>query len=35
MILPTTFIIDSQGNIRYRKTGEVTKQELEDGLAGL
>jgi cytochrome c biogenesis protein CcmG, thiol:disulfide interchange protein DsbE len=33
--VPTTIIVDSQGVIRYRKTGGVTKAELEDVINNL
>ena len=33
--LPTTIVVDAQGIIRYRKTGEVTKKELDDVIANL
>jgi cytochrome c biogenesis protein CcmG, thiol:disulfide interchange protein DsbE len=33
--VPTTIIVDSQGVIRYRKTGGVTKEELEKVLSNL
>lgn len=33
--VPTTIVVDSQGVIRYRKTGGVTKEELENVLSNL
>jgi DsbE subfamily thiol:disulfide oxidoreductase len=33
--VPTTIVVDSQGVIRYRKTGGVTKEELENVLSTL
>jgi thiol-disulfide isomerase/thioredoxin len=33
--VPTTIIVDSQGVIRYRKTGGVTEEELENVLGTL
>lgn len=33
--IPTTIVIDRNGSIKYRKTGGVTKSELEGVLKGL
>lgn len=33
--IPTTIVVDSQGIIRYRKTGGVTLGELEGSIKGL
>ena len=33
--IPTTIVVDAEGNVAYRKTGGVTKEELEDVIGKL